>query len=302
MASPTDTTQGPRLRPRWRSWLRSLVEAQFLPCCVLGVALLDPHHGRDWAVPIWVYFVVFPALPAIEIWREARRNPPLLRFWERDNRNALVIRELKTGKVLLQSLDGTLTQEELLATPLAGACLSNLNLRWVVLDGKDLRGADLSYTQLEGAKLSDAILIGANLEGANLGNASLAGSDLRRARLASANLLDSDLRCADLRGADFVGQSTTLVLWDSQLGGAKFAGAIYDSATRWPIGFDYAGRGCVLAPDDAIRLPIPSIADTPGAEQLPLPANSAPTGGQQEAATEKRTHSSESQTSPFPPP
>ena len=227
-------------------------------------------------MPVWCYFVVFPLGLLFNIWDEYRRRPPVLRYWEGEANAALTVREIKTGRVVLQSGDPSLAQRDLSGVPLAGACLAGVDLRWTDLSGRDLRGADLRSAHLTRADLRRALLCGANLESAYLADADLRQADLRKSRLAAATLQNADLREADLRGADFIGRGAPLVLWDKDLGGARFTGAIYDSATRWPVGFDYVARGCIRALDDASRLPIPAQTGESPAEQLPVPAASPP--------------------------
>ncbi|MCC2672760.1 MAG: hypothetical protein K0Q72_5232, partial [Armatimonadetes bacterium] len=94
-------------------------------------------------------------------------------------------------------------------------------------------------------------------------------------RLGNAVLSNTDLRNADLRGADLVGRGATQRLWDTDLGGAHFRGALYDSGTHWPRGFDYTARGCVRGPEDSGSLPIPAEADAPDFDVLPRPSGGA---------------------------
>ncbi len=103
------------------------------------------------------------------------------------------------------------------------------------------------------ADLGDADLRGANLRGANLRDANLRGADLRGADLRGANLRDADLwganlwyanlGGADLRGADLGGAN----LGYANLGYADLRYATYNQSTLWPVGFDVAKSGAVLA-------------------------------------------------------
>lgn len=266
-SAPANST----LRPRWSTWFRALRGALIIPLTVLAISLLDSRRDHGWVVPVWCYFVVFPLGLLFEIWQEYRRRPPVLRYWKYEANVALTVREIKTGKVVLQSDEASLAHRDLSTVPLTNTCLAGVNLHWAELSGRDLGGVDLRSAGLTRADLRRARLCGANLESANLADADLRQADLRQARLAAATLRNADLRGADLRGADFIGRGAPLVLWDKTLGGAQFRGAIYDSATRWPIGFDCTARGCVRAPDDANRLPIPAQTGESITDQLPVP-------------------------------
>ena len=64
----------------------------------------------------------------------------------------------------------------------------------------------------------------------------LRGKDLRGFDLAGAFLVNTDLSDTDLRGVDLSG---------ADLENACVRGALYDSATRWPDGFDPQRHGAV---------------------------------------------------------
>jgi len=105
-----------------------------------------------------------------------------------------------------------------------GVILANSNLFRADLHGAKLERADLRAAELSGADLGEAVLTDADLEGANLRLASLADATLR-----GANLKWSQLSAANLRGAD--------------LTGVLLQGAVADTATVWPDGFDPAAAG-----------------------------------------------------------
>jgi uncharacterized protein YjbI with pentapeptide repeats len=88
----------------------------------------------------------------------------------------------------------------------------------------DLDEADLSLEDLSGADLRGANLADADLHKATLHRTNLAGATLRGASLSKARLEGADLRGADLRGALLIT--------------AKLTGAVANSRTRWPWGFD----------------------------------------------------------------
>lgn len=85
-------------------------------------------------------------------------------------------------------------------------------------------------------------LAGVNLSEVDLTEADLAGANLRCADLGDANLMAASLRGANLSGANLAGAD----LSHAELDGAQLRGAIYDTATRWPEGFQPQSRGAVL--------------------------------------------------------
>lgn len=153
------------------------------------------------------------------------------------------------------------------------------SLRGCDLRRARLRGADLSEADLSGARLSSADLTGADLTGANLQGANLAGlpprvswlhavdaallvvgigmivwvvlyrGSLFHATLAvvgaalvrwlstpAAHLADASLQNACLIGAGLSG---------CDLQGANLTAAVYDGATRWPVGLHPVWEGAV---------------------------------------------------------
>jgi hypothetical protein len=101
----------------------------------------------------------------------------------------------------------------------SGAQLSGVNLVWVELTGVNFQGADLSHANLSGANLS-----GANFSGA-------------------ANLTFSDLSRADFRNTNLKGTR----LEGANLEGIQLEGAVYDEATKFPLGFDPLKAGAIAA-------------------------------------------------------
>ena len=108
---------------------------------------------------------------------------------------------------------------------------------WVDLRGAQLRGAFMYGIKLRGATLRRAILVGANLR-----HAELVATNLFRAELAGANLRHANLNYANLREANLLGAN----LREANLTGAYLGGALYNSETIWPKGFDPKAAGAVL--------------------------------------------------------
>jgi hypothetical protein len=144
------------------------------------------------------------------------------------------------------------------------------------LTNAKLRGASLAGANLQGARLVTADLRGADLRKADLRNTQLIGTDLRKANLAGADLRGAclrscvgvledkgwtivhectDLRGADLRGADLRGADLIMLVhidgreipsrWGAE-GNVVMTGALYDTNTRWPKGFDPKYHGARL--------------------------------------------------------
>jgi uncharacterized protein YjbI with pentapeptide repeats len=119
---------------------------------------------------------------------------------------------------------------------LAGADLSQADLRNFNFGASDLRGAKLIRAVLDGANLCDA-----QLEGADLRLASAKGALMRKAVCVSAllsgvNFSDAIFQSADLRGADLrrsnlFGADLSRVRLD---GSTSFDGALLKRARTWP--------------------------------------------------------------------
>lgn len=147
-------------------------------------------------------------------------------------------------------------------TKSAPTAAGRLDLRFAPWDDIDLsrgslRWADLRNASLENAKLGGADLCGLDLRDAKATNASFKGADLcaanfGRAALESADFSFSDLSYAKFQGAILRGSTLTgadlsaVDFSDADLSDAILAGALYDSETKWPQGFDIADKGMIL--------------------------------------------------------
>ena len=125
-----------------------------------------------------------------------------------------------------------LYESELIIKDTLVVSLRNADLSGVNLSAAHLVEADLSETNLSGANLS-----GVNLESAYLSWSDLSYADLREVGLSYANLSGSDLSYANLSGSD---------LSYADLSYADLSYAKYNSATKWPDGFDHASCGAIL--------------------------------------------------------
>jgi uncharacterized protein YjbI with pentapeptide repeats len=112
----------------------------------------------------------------------------------------------------------------------------------------NLTKADLTMADLGLAVLMRAILCGANFQEANLTRATLWYANLTGAKLVGAYLTGANLTEAHLAGASFMGAD-----------GANLTGAVYDSETTWPTGFDPKAEGAHLIRARSVRAsPLPS--------------------------------------------
>jgi uncharacterized protein YjbI with pentapeptide repeats len=181
------------------------------------------------------------------------------------------IRQKGTGAVLHRVPGDTL----------CGANLAGADLRQADLRNTDLRNADLSFAYLPRADLSGADLRGVNLEGASLNGTILARANLSGVDFGRTLLEEVDFHQANLCGTEFrparrrnpFGSLQRLVRFT----GIQFAGAHYDSKTRWPLVMDPEQHGCIRVPDP----PSPPSEVVPAASPAGLgdegvPADPAP--------------------------
>lgn len=85
------------------------------------------------------------------------------------------------------------------------AVLTNVDLRFADLSGRDLREAVFTKVDLERANLKGCRLAAADLRESNLSYAELQGADLSGANLAGARIVGADLTATRLDGATLVG-------------------------------------------------------------------------------------------------
>jgi len=138
---------------------------------------------------------------------------------------------------------------------LEGISLHHQALFHADLNRSGLIGVDSFYAYLADANLGFADLRGANLFGAKLPRANLGKSNLRKSILRASELQNASLNCADLAGADLHWADLRGAdMSQADLTGAKLegvlnldtvylAGALYDSSTIFPQGFDTTRRG-----------------------------------------------------------
>jgi predicted transcriptional regulator len=169
------------------------------------------------------------------------------------------IKDRRTGKLLLRSPaweDGALRgvylgfriPRDLRSSDLRGVDLSEADVTGRDLSDADLTGVNLTGTKYDvrtrwpvgfdperlGAVLVPADMKGAKLDGEDLHGADLSFSDLRGASLVGADLREANLTRANLRGANVAGADLT----GADLTDADTVGLRFDTATRWPEGFD----------------------------------------------------------------
>jgi uncharacterized protein YjbI with pentapeptide repeats len=118
------------------------------------------------------------------------------------------------------------------------ARLAGRELEGIHFNGSDLQGSDFSGADLYGAILSDSnfdscLFVQADLRSAFMHKVSFRNADMRGARFS----LDQMGGTLVLRGVDFS---------DANLDDADFTGALYDSDTIFPNGFNPEERGLRL--------------------------------------------------------
>jgi len=115
----------------------------------------------------------------------------------------------------------------------------------------DFRGANLSKADLRGVFVRKCNFSQANLSNANLRDTDFAWAGMDGVDLSNANMFRTNLYSVDLTGANLTGANLTnayMLLADltgADLTGADLTGAKYDSATKWPEGFDPDQAGAI---------------------------------------------------------
>jgi uncharacterized protein YjbI with pentapeptide repeats len=118
------------------------------------------------------------------------------------------------------------------------ALLAGCELEVIHFDGSDLQGSDFSGADLYGAILSDSnfdscLFVQADLRGAFMYRVTFRNADLRGARF-----------CSDQMGGALVFRAVDFS--NANLDDADFTGALYDSDTIFPNGFNPEERGLKL--------------------------------------------------------
>jgi len=242
-----------KLKARPLHWIRSWLWMCAFTALFVSIAdyLLLRSLSSVWRTLFMAAFLATSNMVSF-VWQEWKTQPRRLRYWREVAPSGIVIRHYRTGEILLH-LPGT----ELRAEDLRGVCLEGADLHAEKLQGYDLRGVRLR---------------GANLFGAAMNDCNLDGADLASSRMVDVSLRGARLRGADLRGADFCGSGLDAVLTPGRLEGADFFGALYNTATRWPRGFDLAAHGLAYEGDAEQALPIPTSNATLTQENLPVAA------------------------------
>ena len=129
---------------------------------------------------------------------------------------------------------------------LAGADLRGINLKKSHIQGINFSNANLMNAQMDEAILRNSILVGANLSKAVLRHADLNGAKMNRvilkgADLSGSSLDESNLEKANLSDAHLFGTNI-----NTDLTSVKLTGALYNTRTKWPKGFDPQREGARL--------------------------------------------------------
>jgi uncharacterized protein YjbI with pentapeptide repeats len=142
----------------------------------------------------------------------------------------------KTGKLIATS------------NPADTRIFDNMIIRNALLAGRELEGISLDGSDLQGSDFSGADLYGAILSDSNFDSCLFVQADLR-----CSFMFRVSFRNADMRGARFslneMGGALVLRAVDfsnANLEVADFTGALYDSETIFPNGFNLEERGLKL--------------------------------------------------------
>ena len=118
------------------------------------------------------------------------------------------------------------------------AFLAGRELELIHFDGSDLWGSDFIGADLYGATLTES----------NFDHCAFADADLRSAFMYKVSFRHADMRRAlfslDQMGGPLVLRAVDFS--DANLEGADFTGALYDSDTVFPVGFNPEARGLKL--------------------------------------------------------
>lgn len=123
---------------------------------------------------------------------------------------------------------------DLTGAQLEGANFKDADLTEAYLAEAHMKNAILQDVTATGAKLANANLTGVVLENADFRGANMIKVNLSGAKLANTKLNNANLQEADLRGANLEGVTLEKTI---------FQGAIYNSTTQFPDGFNPATEG-----------------------------------------------------------
>jgi len=121
----------------------------------------------------------------------------------------------------------------------------NMVIRDASLAGRELEGISFDSSDLQGSDFTGADLYGANLSDSNFDHCSFRAADLRYTHMYRVSFRDADMRGAQF-SLDQMGGALHLDavdFSDANLEEADFTGALYDSDTVFPDGFDSEERG-----------------------------------------------------------
>lgn len=124
------------------------------------------------------------------------------------------------------------TESKLIEANFRGASIKAGAFGWADMSKADFRGAKFSND----VGFSATILDGANLEGVDLSECRFSVAKFRGANLRNLKGIKAANAC-DFSGADVRGADLSQMSWGSG-GQPKFAGALYDSRTKWPLTID----------------------------------------------------------------
>ena len=123
-----------------------------------------------------------------------------------------------------------------------GATLDRALLRTQFTDGANFTGASLVNAVMRGMGGTGVVFADADLSGVDLDDSFFHFSDFRNVIFAGADLGEFTAEDSDFRGANL----SSAVNIDS-----LFSRSVYDSSTRFPLGYDPQGAGMIFVPEPA---------------------------------------------------
>ena len=130
---------------------------------------------------------------------------------------------------------------------LSGMDLSKYNLSMINLEEANLAGANFSNSNMSGVNIKEANVDGAVFKNANLSNANMKELAIKGCNLHQANLSGANLKEITAEDCDFSESNLSgTILSEATIKDCNFKGAISDSITSFPSGFDLKLEGIII--------------------------------------------------------
>ena len=127
---------------------------------------------------------------------------------------------------------------------LSGMDFNKYNLSMINLKEANLKGANFSNANMSGINLEEANVEGAIFKNANLSNANMKELRILRCNLQEANLSGANLKEVTAEDSDFSESNLSgTIMSEATIKNCNFKGAISNSITSFPAGFDLKLEG-----------------------------------------------------------